>query len=78
MFQLNTATRLLLLGSTRQCIWPWASVLGWLEIQRRDDECVGTSKFSYSSEILEKHWEPNAEDGGNDWLKGRAAFRLRI
>ena len=44
----------------------------------RDDECVGTSKVSYSSEILEKHWEPKTEDGGNDWLKDRAAFRLRI
>jgi hypothetical protein len=33
---------------------------------RRDDEFAGTSKFSYSSEILEKHWEPKAKDGGND------------
>jgi hypothetical protein len=45
---------------------------------RRDDKCAGTSKFSYSSEILEKHWEPETDDGGNDWLKNRAAFRLRI
>jgi hypothetical protein len=45
---------------------------------RRDDKWAGTSKFSYSSEILEKHWEPEAEDGGNDWPKNRTAFRLRI
>jgi hypothetical protein len=45
---------------------------------RRDEKCRGMSKFSYSSEILEKPWEPEAEDGGNDRLKNRAAFRLRI
>ena len=30
---------------------------------RRGDKCAGTSKFSYSSEILEKHWEPETEEG---------------
>jgi hypothetical protein len=33
---------------------------------RDDNEFAGTSKFSYSSEILEKHWEPEAKNGGND------------
>ena len=49
-----------------------------LRNSRRNDECAGPSKFSYSSEILEKHWEPPNEDYGNDWLKDRAAFGLRI
>jgi hypothetical protein len=43
-----------------------------------DSESARLSKFSYSSEILEKHWEPATENGGNEWLKDRAAFRLRI
>ena len=43
-----------------------------------DSESARLSKFSYLSEILEKHWEPATENGGNDWLKDRAAFRLRI
>jgi hypothetical protein len=49
-----------------------------LRDSRRDDECARTSKFSYSSEILEKYWEPENRRGGNDRLKDRAAFQLRI
>jgi hypothetical protein len=49
-----------------------------LRNSRGDDECPGASTFSYSSEILEKSWEPVSEDGGNDWLKDRAAFGLKI
>jgi len=45
---------------------------------RPDHECTGTSEFSYASEILEKYWEPATEVGGDDRLKNRAAFRLRI
>ena len=47
-------------------------------------ECERSSRvselsiFSFSSEILEKSWEPDSEDGGNDWLKDRAAFRIKI
>jgi hypothetical protein len=31
-----------------------------------DDEFTGTSKFSYSSEILEKRWELKPKDGRDD------------
>jgi hypothetical protein len=41
---------------------------------RRDDELAGTSKFSYSSEILEKHWEPKAS-GLRERL-GEGSYRL--
>jgi hypothetical protein len=48
------------------------SRLPWLS--RSDAERAGTSKFSYASEILEKHWEPKAKTGGDDWPKNRTAF----
>lgn len=45
---------------------------------RSDEERAGTSKFSYASEILEKHWEPKVRTGGDDWPNNRTAIRLRI
>lgn len=47
-----------------------------LRNSKSDSEPARASKFSYSSEILENNGRAT-EDGGNDWLKDRAAFRLR-
>lgn len=49
-----------------------------LRNSRRGDECAGNSKFSYSSEILEKYRESAVEDGENDWLKNRTASQSKI
>jgi hypothetical protein len=78
MFQVKSAAPALVDGEHNAMYLGLGTTSRLLRNSRRDDECAGTSKFSYSSEILEKHWEPETEDGGNDWLKDRAAFRLRI
>jgi len=78
MFQLKSAASALVDGEYKAMYLGLGTTSRLLRNSRRDNECAGKSKFSYSSEILEKHWEPEAEDGGNDWLKDRAAFRLRI
>ncbi len=78
MFQLKSAAPALVDGEHNAMYLGLGTTSRLLRNSRLDDECADTSKFSYSSEILEKHWGLLTEDGGNDWLKDRAAFRLRI
>lgn len=59
MFQLGLAITNSIDPNQKQCIDSRGTASRVLRNSRVSDECAGTSKFSFSSEILEKSWEPD-------------------
>ena len=78
MFQLGQGSFASIDRSNNTMYWALGTTSRRCTNAKGDSRSARLSKFSYSSEILEKHWEPANENGGNEWLKDRAAFRLRI
>jgi hypothetical protein len=59
MFQLALVITTSIVRNQKQCIDARGTDSRLLRNSRVSDECAGTSKFSFSSEILEKSWEPD-------------------
>ena len=70
MFQLGQGSFASIGRSNNTMYWALGTTSRRCRNAKCDSWSARLSKFSYSSEILEKHWEPATENGGDDLAEG--------